>query len=256
MGGSLPQWQLPPATLELVGGEVHVWRAGLDLPHWLLHSLELILDSDERTRVEKMHFEQARARFIASRGLLRLILERYLNTPAQVLRFSSNRHGKPYLADHTAGDLPLFFNVSHSQQMALYAVAAGMEIGVDIEYVRADMEYESIAEHFFSPYEVSKLREVPVDQRSAAFFRCWTRKEAYMKARGMGLALDLHLFDVSVSPEEPAALLETREEGQPGGRWSLRDLPAIEGYAAALAVEGKPRLQCWVWPETSGTAPQ
>ena len=247
MGGSHPQWQFPPTTLEPDDGEVHVWRAGLDLPSWPLHSLAQVLADDERARAEKMRSERDRTRFIAAHGLLRVILGRYLNTPPQALRFSSNHHGKPYLVSNTIGNPPLFFNMSHSHHMALYAIAPGREVGIDLEYIRPDMDYESIAERFFSPYEVSKLREVPAGQRSAAFFRCWTHKEAYVKARGVGLSLDLRLFDVSVSPEEPAAILGSREEGQSTECWSLRDLPAIEGYTGALAVEGNPRLMCWCW---------
>ena len=134
--------------------------------------------------------------------------------------------------------------------MALYAITRSRAIGIDLEHIRTDVACEPIAERFFSPYEVSMLRTVPTHMRPEAFFSCWTRKEAYLKARGMGLSLALSQFDVTVAPGESAALLSTREEDQDISRWSLRDLSPGFGYVAALAVEGHlSLLQCWQWPE-------
>ena len=135
--------------------------------------------------------------------------------------------------------------MSHAGALALYAVTRNRAIGIDLEDIRMDVECDSISEHFFSPRERRMLGAIPSAQRPEAFFHCWTRKEAYVKARGMGLSIALDQFDVSVSPGEPAALLETREEGQESSHWSLHDLPVGEGYVAALAVEEDPQLLFW-----------
>jgi 4'-phosphopantetheinyl transferase len=222
-----------------------VWRAMLDPSLSRVATLEQTLAADERTRAGQFHFERDRMRFIVARGLLRAILGRYLNRDPRALRFGSNPYGKPSLAAESGGDATLSFNVTHAGGMALYAVTRNRAIGIDLEDIRMDVECDSIAEHFFSPLERRMLRAVPPAQRPEAFFHCWTRKEAYIKARGMGLSLALDHFDVSVTPGEPAALLETREEGQDSSRWSLHDLPVGEGYVAALAVEGDPELLLW-----------
>jgi len=234
------------------GDEVHVWRAALDLPIARVASLEQTLAAAERTRAGQFHFERDRTHFIVARGLLRTILGRYLGRDPRTLRFSSNTYGKPGLAQEFGGDASLSFNVTHAGGMALYAVTRNRAIGIDLEGIRMDVECDSISEHFFSLRERRLLRALPSEQRPEAFFHCWTRKEAYVKARGLGLSIALDQFDVSVSPAEPAALLETREEGQDSSHWSLHDLPVGEGYVAALAVEGDPQLLFW---ESSGLIP-
>jgi 4'-phosphopantetheinyl transferase len=222
-----------------------VWRAMLDPSLSRVASLEQTLAADERTRAGQFHFQKDRTRFIVARGLLRAILGRYLGRDPRALRFCSNPYGKPSLAPESGGDAPLSFNVTHAGALALYAVTRNRAIGIDLEDIRVDVECDSIAEHFFSPLERRMLHVVPPALRLEAFFRCWTRKEAYIKARGMGVSLALDQFDVSVSPGEPAALREIREEGQDSSRWSLHDLQVGEGYVAALAVEGDSKLLFW-----------
>ncbi|HEV2656716.1 MAG TPA: 4'-phosphopantetheinyl transferase superfamily protein, partial [Ktedonobacteraceae bacterium] len=140
------------------------------------------------------------------------------------------------------------FNVSHTHGMALFAFTRGREVGVDIEYMLPDRAELSIARRFFSPYEVAALQAVPAAQQTQAFFSCWTRKEAYVKTRGLGLSLDLNLFDVSLAPGAPATLLNIREPGQRLEDWSLWNLEPADGYAAALAVKGAPcQVVCWEW---------
>ena len=143
------------------------------------------------------------------------------------------------------------FNLSHSHGKALYAVSRGREIGVDLEFIRGDLEAEQIAERFFSHSEIETLRALPLSLRKHAFFLCWTRKEAYIKARGEGLSLPLDQFDVSLIPGEPAALLSTQSDSDEALRWSLRNLTPASGYAAALATEGRDwTLSCWQWPQS------
>jgi len=152
------------------------------------------------------------------------------------------------LAGESGGDA-IRFNMSHSHGEALYAVTRGREIGIDLEFIRCDLEVEQIAERFFSQCEIATLRALPVSLRKHAFFLCWTRKEAYIKARGQGLSLPLDQFDVSLIPGEPSALLSTQPDSDEALRWSLQELTPAPGYAAALAVEGRGwSLSCWQWP--------
>lgn len=243
----LPPWSPPPAALTLDENEVHVWRASLDLTASRIQSLERTLSPDECGRAGRFHFERDRRRFIVAHGLLRAILARYLGTEPGQLQFRYDPHGKPALAVDSGGG-GLRFNLSHSHRVALYAVARGREVGIDVERIRTAVDVEQIAERFFSPREVAALRVLPPEVRTEAFFTCWTRKEAYVKARGKGLALPLDQFAVSLTPGEPAALLSVRGMLQETSRWSLRALAPGPGYVAALAVEGHSRrLRCWQW---------
>ena len=229
-------WDLPPDRLILPNDEVHVWRVQLDLPSTDIQTLLQTLGKDESERVGRYHFERDRQRFIARRGWLRLLLGRYLDRDPVELRFVYNSYGKPALAP-VPGASALNFNLSHSAGLALCAFVREREVGVDIEQVHADFEHEQIAERFFSPYERSVLHSLPPEEKAAAFFACWTRKEAFIKAHGEGLSLPLDQFDVSLAPGEPARLLAGR-----GGLvilpWALQDLEIEPSFAAALAVKG------------------
>jgi 4'-phosphopantetheinyl transferase len=242
-------WSSPPRDLTLESDEVHVWRAASDSTGLCLEDLRQTLSADERARAERFSFRLNRDRFIIRRGLLRAILGRYLAMDPGRLQFNRGAHGKPALAPQDSG-MQLRFNVSRSAGLILYAVARGREIGVDLEQIQPAIARECIPEHFFSPREVAALRALPVDAQPEAFFTCWTRKEAYVKARGAGLALRLDGFDVSLVPGEPAALLRTAGDAQEASRWSLQALAPGRGYVGALAVEGHARqLSCWQWPE-------
>lgn len=236
-------WTVPLHHPELASDEVHVWRARLDHPDEDLRTLERTLTPDERTRAARYRFLKDRMHFTVARGILRTLLGRYLLRQPSELQFRYNQYGKPLLEEDA-----LAFNVSHSHGMALFAFTRGREVGVDIEYMLPDRAELSIARRFFSPYEVAALQAVPAQQQTQAFFSCWTRKEAYVKTRGLGLSLDLNLFDVSLTPGEPAALLHIREPGQRLEDWSLWNLESADGYAAALAVKGAPcQVACWEW---------
>jgi 4'-phosphopantetheinyl transferase len=241
-------WLPPPTDLSLPGDEVHVWRSWLDLPTSQLLHLRQTLTADELGRAVRFRFQKDRDRFIAARGLLRTILSRYLGLEPGVLRFSYGPFGRPGLVAPSsfAGHRALDFNLSHSGDLTLFAVAQGRKLGVDLERVDADVEWEPLAGRFFSPQENAALRALPPDLRRQAFFTCWTRKEAYVKAQGQGLSLPLDSFDVSVAPDERAMLVATRDDSAEAARWVLRDLPLEPGYVAALAVEGAGwRLRCW-----------
>lgn len=179
------------------------------------------------------------------------MLGRYLNIPPEQLRFCYGPYGKPGLAEDSSG-VPIRFNMSHSHELALYAVTREREVGIDIEYRREDFASEQIAQQFFSHGEVAALRALPAQAQVEAFFNCWTRKEAYIKATGQGLSLPLDQFDVSLAPGEQAALLSRQDQPQEASRWTLQELAPGDGYAAAVAVEGSGwQLNCWQWPNES-----
>ena len=180
----------------------------LDLREPAVQHLWQLLAPDEQARAERFIFHKDRTHFVVARGLLRVLLGRYLQRHPQHLHFCYGPHGKPELAPDM-GDDTLCFNVSHAHGLALYAVTRQRDLGVDVEHVRPGFAEEHIAERFFSPREVAVLRALPVALQSTAFFACWTRKEAFIKARGDGLSLPLDQFDVAFAPGEPAALLYT-----------------------------------------------
>jgi 4'-phosphopantetheinyl transferase len=228
-------------------GEVHVWRASLDLDPYDLDNLRSTLSPDERPRADRFVLPQHRARFAAARGILRDILSRYLNCVPAAIDFHYGPSGKPALAPGS-GRGEIRFNLSHSHGLALYSVAHSRGLGIDVESISSRVAEERIAERFFSPAEVAALRALPASARTAAFFRCWTCKEAYIKAKGGGLSIPLDSFDVSVTPGEPAALLGVRDDPLEAARWSLEELAPGGGYAAALAVEGTGwALRLWEW---------
>jgi 4'-phosphopantetheinyl transferase len=207
------------------------------------------LAADEQARAERFHFERDRGHFIVARGVLRAILGGYLKRAPEGLSFCYGSHGKPAIAGESGGDA-IRFNVSHSHGIALYAVTRGREVGVDLERIRFNLAVAEIAERFFSRREVAMLRALPTEEQREAFFRCWTRKEACLKARGEGLSLPLDQVDVSLAPGEPDAAPGTQPDSSDASRWSLQELAPAPGYVAALAVEGHGwRLACWQWPD-------
>lgn len=238
-------WIRPPGPVRLDTASVHLWRATLDLDEREAGRLAALLSEDEQARAARLRVPLARQRFVAGRGLLRHLLGVYLEVAPQSLRFAYRPHGKPYLhPDLGAPDVR--FNLSHSQGLALFAFAAGREVGVDLEVIRSDRDHAKLASRFFSAREVQALQALEPGDRMAGFFRCWTRKEAYLKARGEGLAIPLDSFSVSVAPGEPVCLLGV--EGAPAetDRWRMTNLDPAPGYAAALAVEGGPAsIECF-----------
>ncbi len=241
-------WTVSPPRPVATSAEVHVWRSSLSLPIARVRAFERTLAPDERARAHRFVHEKDRDRFIVSRGVLREILGRYLGRDPRLLRFDYNPFGKPMLS--ADGGLPaLSFNVSHADEIALCAVTRGRETGVDIERIRPDVGVEDVAARCLSKYEIGTLRGLPASCRLEAFFACWTRKEAYLKAKGGGLSLPLDGFDVSLAPEHPAALLGVHGDAAEANRWSLRALFPGQGYVAALAVEGHGwHLRCWQGP--------
>jgi 4'-phosphopantetheinyl transferase len=237
------KWTRAPASLSVPAGEIHVWRVDLEQSEDVVQQFRSTLESDEIHRADRFHFEKDRRAFTVSRGFLRHVLSRYLATKPEALRFAYGPYGKPALnGEHTNSSLK--FNMSHSRGVGLVAVTETKELGVDVEYIRADFASEDIARRFFSPHEVAAFNALSNELRVAAFFRCWTRKEAYIKAIGRGLSQPLEGFDVTLAPDAPPALLRADEDD--ASRWSLSDIDVGNDYAAALVVEGQiSEIRCW-----------
>jgi 4'-phosphopantetheinyl transferase len=201
---------------------------------------------DERERADRFHFEVDQRRAVIGRGYLRLLLGQILDRPANKLQFEYDEFGKPSLIPNQG--LPLQFNVSHSGDMILIAITIGRAVGVDVERIRTDFDPDEIAARFFSANECKILASLAGPVRYKAFFACWTRKEAYLKARGVGLSLPLDQFDVSFLPDEQPRLLATRPDPAEARRWRLRALDLSGDYAAALAAPSSIwELKCWNW---------
>lgn len=237
---------LSSAQLSLSQADVHVWSASQDEPTYPMEQLWQTLSIDERQRATRFHFERDRRRFIVGRGLLRAILARYAHIEAGQVRFAYGLRGKPALAGACGGDM-LKFNVSHSNGHILCAITNRREIGVDIEHVHVVSEADAIAERFFAPSENELFRQLPANQKQVAFFNCWTRKEAYIKATGDGLSRPLDQFSVSFVPGEPAKMVDCYDIPEEVHRWSFYALHPAPGYIAALCVQGQD-CQLTNWP--------
>ena len=222
-----------PATED----EIHVWRASLDVNSTELPHLEAVLSVDERQRADRFLFPQHANRFRAARGILRRILGRYLQVPAEDIRFEYGPRGKPAL-DTGYHASNICFNVSHSADMALYAVCRDRTVGVDIEMVRPIDRLEKLAERFFSRNEVEALAQLKDEQRLMGFFNAWTRKEALLKAVGTGLSFPLNRAVVTLAPTEPAAVISLDGDPQAASGWWLRALEPRAGYIGAVVVPG------------------
>jgi 4'-phosphopantetheinyl transferase len=234
--------------ISLPEDEVHLWRVDLEATGGNESRWQKLLSPDEAARASRFHFPIDRQRFAASRALLRTILGAYLGADPNTLSFAYSQKEKPSLVQADA-DSGVTFNVSHSGGIALLAFTRRRDIGVDLEQVRRDFDVEAIARRFFSPWEKNQLASLPNGERFEGFFRCWTRKEAYIKATGDGLSLPLHQFDVAIKAEEIDALLSTRPDASEAAQWSLREVPAGSGYVAALCVRGRDwRLKHWSDP--------
>ena len=194
-------WLPAPADLALSGDEMHVWSASLDVGGPRVQGLRRILTQDEVERAERFFFAEDRDRFIVARGLLRVILGRYLDAPPEQLQFCYGPRGKPALATRFGED-EIDFNLSHSHDLALFAITRNRRVGVDLECIRPIPKAGQLVGRFFSMQERAVFRALSPDKQLEAFFRCWTRKEAYIKANGQGFGLALDGFDVSMAPGE------------------------------------------------------
>lgn len=215
--------------------DVHLWRCSLDLPSASLEDAHAVLSPDEIDRARRYRFTRDRQRFVAARSFLRRTLAEYLSIGPREISFVYEPFGKPRLS-HDVMDEIVEFNLSHSGGLAVLAVTRGVAVGVDVEQVLHVSEWRGIASRFFSAYENATLSRAGLETRDVAFYRCWTRKEAFLKALGSGLAHSLDSFDVSLDESEPK-LVSVRGDPAALSKWSLYDLCPLPGYVGALAIE-------------------
>jgi len=219
-------------------GEVHIRLINLALSEADLNRLEGLLAPDERERADRLIVRQVRSRFVAGRGQLRRILGSYLKLEPGRLSLKTNQYGKPCLSERPDGRR-LNFNLSHSADLAILALAEDCEVGIDLEQIRDDLPFQAMARQFFSRQEQRDLFSLSAEQQLAAFYRCWTRKEAYLKGCGSGFSQSADLCDVSLLPGQPPALLADRTNPGQTSRWNLTDLDVPPGFCAALALRNR-----------------
>ncbi len=227
--------------------DVHVWRLSLEQRGATVQGLYQLLSPDEQARADRFHCEDDRRHSIVARACLRMVLGDYLRSDPAGIKFTYSDCGKPRL---TGSQGYLKFNLTHSGGLALFAITLVGELGIDIEHLRTDFASDDIANVFFSDTELICLNKLPTHLRNEAFYNCWTRKEAFLKAKGAGLSLPLNNFDVTLAPAEPAALIRTAWDESEAERWSLSELEPGPGYVAAVAVESNHwQLICWQFDE-------
>jgi 4'-phosphopantetheinyl transferase len=230
-------WLSPQMHPRLTRQDVHVWRASLSSDPQVFRRLESTLSGSERERAQRFVLERDRNSFTVARGILRHLLGEYLRCPPRTIEFSYGSNGKPELVSGR-WRLPVRFNLSHSHGVVLFAIALDRRVGIDLELVRTEAAGKDIAARYFSAQETNELRGLPTEQQAEGFFLCWTRKEAYIKAKGGGLQIPLNSFHVSLSPGQPVTLSADDE-----AVWSIESFVPQKDYphthVAALVVEGK-----------------
>lgn len=249
MGNPLIDGQYPEQDLRLPKGEVHIWKLRPE-PEADLADYSRLLGSGERERAGRFRVVLLRHNFVVDHGRMRLILGVYAGLAPEALVFAVNKFGKPELVDAgaTGPRGHLRFNLSHTEGLTLLAVCLDADLGVDVEAVRSMSDLEEIARSHFSTLENAALRAVEPDERQKAFFRCWTRKEAFLKAHGRGLSIPLDSFAVSIADEDFPVLLECSWNPEEIGRWAIFSLAPGPEFAGALAIQrGAWRIRWFDW---------
>lgn len=241
------EWILPVAAPLLGPAEAHVWKAQLPAPGEEATEGIHLLDVGERDRADRFHFAEHRRQYIFSHVVLRTVLAHYAGLPPAQLRFATKAAGKPVLDGVNARGLE--FNLSHSGRMTLVAVSGSSAVGVDVEEWSANVEVDDLAKHFFSTGECLALGQLSHEAGRRAFFACWSRKEAYIKATGLGVTAGLDYFDVVVDPAGPARLLADRRHPAATRSWQLTDLDVGAGFAAAIATSSGSTVRCFLFDQ-------
>ncbi len=235
----MSSWQSCAQPNPLEEGEVHLWIAPLAVVPDKLIFFKSILSDDEQERVKRFHQKVDAERFMSGRGTLRSLLGAYLAMEPNRLEFAYDTFGKPRLTRPTGKAAFISFSVSHCEDCGLLGFVRRHRIGVDLERIRLDLDVEDLARRFFSMNEFHKLCALPVDQRKEAFYCGWTRKEAYLKARGQGLSFGLDRVEVSLAPDEPAMILSAADDPDISQRWAVQHLLPRPGYVGAATVEAR-----------------
>lgn len=229
-------WTSSPNHLILTQDELHVWRADLNIESDLQESFWLSLSADEKDRASRFRFEKDRIHYVAARGILRKLLANYLKIAAAEIEFLYNPQGKPSLKTNQG----LKFNISHAHGLGLFGFIYKYELGIDVEFLKPDIDIQTLATSFFTKKEAQKLLSLPPHFKISGFYNCWTRKEAFIKAIGEGLSFPLDQFEVSLHPNAPAQLLATYWNQEEIKTWTLTSFHPKPDYTAALAFKGDP----------------
>ena len=225
--------------MPICSGEIHLFCISMKQPNSRIQELSRTLSNNEARKKDRLHFAKDRDRYIIRHGALRETLGVYLNKPASDVDIEYTKYGKPIIVE-TSASSSLQFNLTSSKELALIAVTCMNQIGVDIEYIIDDFPWKDIALSYFSSGEIEQIFSLREESRKRAFFDCWTRKEAYIKASGEGLSNPLDRFEVSICPGDRAQLLHHDEDPQESSRWSLQAIDiGNQKYTAAFAVEGQ-----------------
>lgn len=222
-----------------------VWRISTSLQNDNLAKFYSVLTPDQRARAKRMRVREKRNQYVIAQGLTRMLIGKRVGADPRALEFDRGPKGKPYLGGEYA-DAGIQFNMTHTSHMALVAITLNREVGIDVERIRENLQWEKLANRYFSPLEYSGYSKLPEAVRLRAFFTCWTRKEAVLKAIGTGLGGGLASFDVSADPDTPPALLDNRWNGRFHGNWTLHQLQPGPGYVATLVAERDGfEVRCW-----------
>jgi len=228
-------WIKSPLEPSISGEEVHIYYVSISSVENQIPILKNYLTDEEEKKIMKFIFEKDRKCHMISRSVLKDILSRYLSIKAEDVIFTYNDYGKPFLGNKI-NNAEINFNLSHSGDMIIYAFSTGRSIGVDVQEIRNMDSTDDIFKRYFSDYENSIFDTLPVELKTGAFYSCWTRKEAYVKAHGSGLSFPLDKFSVSFLPGKDAELLHDEFNDVSG--WTLKEIFSSPDYTAALAVEG------------------
>ena len=241
---SIQHWHAPLEGFVLEEDEIHVWRGIVDIPLADLQVYWETLRTDERERAERFRLPQHRNRFIAVRGMLRKLLGHYLNLAPQVIELGIGPQGKPFV--QLQGPHQLYFNVSHSQKLVLIAFSANLEVGIDVEGIQSRLDHQAIAKRIMNDQEAHEFYKLPESEQKSAFFACWTRKEAFVKAHGKGLTFPLRDITVSFLPGQPVSIMKVKNPELHNFTWSIYSIHTRPQYAGALVVIGQPRaIKFW-----------
>lgn len=224
-------------SFQLAGNQIHIWTWSTQAPDAVVAELGRVLTSDEAERAARFRFERVRNAFVVARGVMRCLLGRYMNTAPAEVRFVYGEKGKPALESNAGIEI----NLTHSHGVAAFALTTGCQLGLDIEHIRPLADMQNVAARFFCAEEAAEILALAAGERESAFFRCWTRKEAYIKAVGDGLSMPLNDFRVTTQPDAPARFVHLGHDTDAASEWTLHDLSLEPGYAAALAYRDHER---------------
>lgn len=233
---TLVNWKKPDTNAFILDSNIHIWHFEFSAFKDDLDLYEKVLSNDEIKRADKFYFKIDRKRYIVTRSILRIIISKINRVPPQEIIFKFNEYGKPQLSAPVSG---IYFNSSHSGNKGMTAITDIAEVGIDVEQHRKNMATEKIAKRFFSSKEVEEFTALQNNSKQTGFFNGWTRKEAFIKALGLGLAMPLKNFDVSLTPQKKVQIYGIRRINEIPENWTLLDIPIQSTYSAALAIKSQ-----------------